>query len=89
MSRGWREAIGSLLTVGIVLAVLVSMDSRVQTRFSDIISDPVEGGRTLGASLGEFVQALWLAARDQSLDNAPLLVFTLGGAILVLFMLRT
>lgn len=89
MSRGLREAIGSLLTVAVVLTVLVSMDDRVQSRFTDVISDPVEGGRTLGASLGDLAQALWLAARDQSLDNAPLLIFTLVGAALVVFMLRT
>ena len=87
--RGFREGIGSVISVGIVLTVLVSTDPRVKARVTDLIGDPVEGGRTIGARAGDLAQAVWLAARDQSLENAPLLLFVVVGAVLVLFMLRT
>ena len=89
MVRGFREGIGSVISVGIVLTVLVSTDPRVKARVTDLIGDPVEGGRTIGARAGDLAQAVWLAARDQSLENAPLLLFVVVGAVLVLFMLRT
>lgn len=89
MARGLREAIGSILCVAIVLGVLVSMDQRVHMRVADLLGDPIEGGQTIGARVGDLAYTLWLAARDQSLDHGPLLVFTVAGAVLVLFMLRT
>lgn len=89
MVRGLREGIGSIVSVVIVLAVLVSMDPRVKTRVADLVHDPVEGGMTAGSRLGELAETLWLAARDQSVENAPMLVFAVVGAVLVLLMLRT
>jgi hypothetical protein len=87
--RGFREGIGSAISVAIVLTVLVSTDPRVKARVTDLVGDPVEGGRAIGARTGELAQALWLALRDQSLENAPLLLFVVVGVALVLFMLRT
>ena len=89
MVRGFREGIGSVISVGVVLTVLVSMDPRVKSRVTELVGSPVEAGRTIGARAGDLGQALWLAARDQSLENAPMLVFVVVGAVLVLFMLRT
>jgi len=87
--RGFREGIGSVISVAVVLTVLVSTDPRVKSRVTDLVGDPVEGGRTIGARAGDLGQALWLAARDQSLENAPMLIFVVVGVVLVLFMLRT
>jgi hypothetical protein len=87
--RGLREGVGSIVSVAIVLMVLVSMDPRVKTRVADLFHDPVAGGMTAGSRLGELGQALWLAARDQSVEHAPLVVFFAAGAVLVLFMLRS
>lgn len=89
MVRGFREGIGSVISVAVVLTVLVSTDPRVKARVIDLVSDPVEGGRTIGARAGDLAHTLWLAALDQSLENAPLLLFAVVGAVLVLFMLRT
>lgn len=89
MVRGLREGVGSIVSVAIVLMVLVSMDPRVKTRVADLFHDPVAGGMTAGSRLGELGQALWLAARDQSVEHAPLVVFFAAGAVLVLFMLRS
>ena len=42
-----------------------------------------------GDRFGDLVNALWNAARTQSLDNAPVLVFVTVGTVLTLFMLRS
>ena len=89
VARGFREGLGSIMSVAVVLTVLVSTDPRVKARVTDLIGDPVEGGRTIGARTGDLVQALWLAAVDQSLENAPLLIFVVVGVVLVLFMVRS
>ena len=44
---------------------------------------------TAGRQLTDFTSVIATAARDQSLGHAPLLMFTLAAAVLVLFMLRT
>lgn len=90
MVKGIREVGASALSFGIVLAVLVSIDPRVRARFWSAFENPAGGALTpLGTRLGELGGVLWDAARDQSIDNAPLLIFTVVGVVLVAFMLRT
>ena len=89
MIRGLREGIGSIVSVAVVLMVLVSTDPRVRTRVADLARDPVVGGVSAGEKVGELGNALWLAARDQSTENAPLLTFVIVGAGVLLFMLRS
>jgi hypothetical protein len=36
-----------------------------------------------------FAHILWAAVRDQSFANAPMLIFGVAAAVLVMFMLRT
>jgi hypothetical protein len=87
---GVRETIGSALCLVAVLGVLVSVDPRVKSRVTTILSDPTGGAITpLGDRVGDLGGALWIAAKDQSLENAPLLIFAVVGAVLFLFMLRT
>jgi hypothetical protein len=67
---------------------LVSFDQRVRDRFQDLVS----GGSDVGTwseratYLGD---ALMTAAKHQSIENAPLVVFATVGAVLFLFMVRT
>lgn len=87
---GVREMIGSALCLVAVLGVLVSVDPRVKSRVAAILSDPAGGAITpLGDRVGDLGGALWTAAKHQSIENAPLLVFAVVGAVLFLFMLRT
>lgn len=90
MVRGVRETATSALSFGIVLAALVSFDPRVRVRFWSVLGDP-SGGMLAPMSdrLGELGNAILTAARDQSLDNAPFLVFAVVGVALVVFMLRS
>jgi hypothetical protein len=73
---GVREGATSAIVFGIVLFALVSFDGR--------------GSITpWGDRAGDLGSALWSAARTQSLENAPLLVFVTVGAVLTVFMLRS
>ena len=89
MVRFARESLMSALSFGIVLAALVSYDPRVRVRFRSLFED--QGTAALspfGDRLGDLGDALWMAARDQSLDNGAVLLFAAVGALLVVFMLR-
>ena len=85
---GMQQALASSAVFVLVLLALVSVDERVRERFNDLIS----GGETVGtwgdraSYLGD---AVLTAARHQSIENAPLVVFATVGAVLFLFMVRT
>jgi hypothetical protein len=85
---GIQQALASSAVFGLVLLALVSVDERVRGRFTELVS----GGDSLG-SLGDRVSylgdAVMTAARHQSIENAPLVVFATVGAVLFLFMVRT
>jgi hypothetical protein len=83
---GVREgALSAAVFSGVVFALL-SVDPRVR----DHIADLFRGGASPWSSrLGELGDALWTAARFQSLDNAPMLVFAAVGAVLTVIMLRS
>jgi len=85
---GIRQGVVSAAIFGAVLLTLVYVDSRVRERFVDLVSGG-QGVSPWGDRAGDLVGALVSAVRYQSLENAPLLVFAAGGAVLVAFMLRT
>jgi hypothetical protein len=85
---GIQQALASSAVFVLVLIGLVSFDQRVRDRFEEFVS----GGPDLGTwseratYLGD---ALLTAAKHQSIENAPLVVFATVGAVLFLFMVRT
>ena len=83
---GVREGVVSATVFGGVLFALLSVDPRVRDHVADVFTG---GGSPWGSRLGELGSALWMAARSQSIDNAPLLVFATVGAVLTVFMLRS
>lgn len=88
MKLGLRQGLVSAAIFGAVLFALISVDERVRDRFGDLVSR----GNSLspwGDRAGDLGGALVSAARYQSLENAPLLVFAAAGAVLVAFMLKT
>lgn len=90
MVRGVRETATSALSFSIVLAALVSFDPRVRVRFWNVIGDPGSGMvAPVSDRLGDLWSAIWMAARDQSMDNAPFLIFAVVGVACVVFMLRS
>jgi hypothetical protein len=90
MKLGVRQAIASAAVFGAVLLVLVSIDDRVGDRFNALVYGGSGGSLTpWGDRAGDLGSALVSAARHQSIENAPLLVFAAVGAVLVVFMLKT
>jgi hypothetical protein len=87
---GIGEAVASAVCLAIVLVSLVAIDHRVRDRFDALVSQTSAGGVTgLSDGASAFASAIVQAARDRSIDQAPLLVFTVVGAGLLFFMLRT
>jgi hypothetical protein len=84
---GLREGVISGTVFAVVLFALISVDPRVRDHISDLFG----GGSVapLSARAGDLGGALWSAARHQSIENAPLLVFATVGAVLTVFMLKS
>jgi hypothetical protein len=86
MKLGLKQSIVSAGVFGALLVLLMSVDPRVRERMSDLVSQ--NGPSTLAQRATELVGALVAAVRHQSIENAPLMIFAVVGAILVLFMLK-
>jgi hypothetical protein len=90
MPRVFREALMSAGTVVLLLLILIAVDDRVRDQVSRrIVSHPSVEVESLWRQIVGVTNVIASAARDQSLGHAPLLIFTLAAAVLVLFMLRT
>lgn len=83
---GVREGALSVAVFSGVMFALLSVDPRVRDHMSDLFSG---GASPWTSRLGDLGDALWTAARSQSLDNAPMLVFAAVGAVLTVFLLRS
>ena len=87
---GIREGAVSAAVFTTILFALVSVDPRVRDHVSDLLGGGGSGGiAPLGARVKELGDALWSAARYQSLENAPLLVFATVGVVLTMFMVKS
>jgi hypothetical protein len=87
MTRGFKQSLASAAVFGLVLMLLISVDPRVRERFTNLASG--DGVSTLSHRARDLGTTLVTAARHQSIENAPLVVFAAVGAILVVFMLKT
>ena len=90
MRGGYREVLMSVGTVAILLLVLIAFDDHVR----EYIGRPVVVHRSTelassGRQLRDLTSVIAGAARQQTIGHAPLLLFTLAGAVLVFFMVRT
>ena len=86
ITSGLRQAaISVAVFCGVMLAV-VSVDTRVRERMSELLA----GGSVSSFSDrgGQVVDALVTAIRYQTIENAPLVVFAAVGAVLFVFMVR-
>ena len=89
-----RPFAGGLTSLGGVLALaigLAAVDDRVRDQFARVFTSrgPTEEITTVGSRLNEIALIAAQAVRDQSIDHAPLVIFALAAAILVLLMTRT
>jgi hypothetical protein len=89
-----RRVYGDLLVsagvLAAVLGVLVSIDVRVREQVHTALSaaSPADVGDA-GARLREVTLTLFEAARTQSIDHAPLVVFAIVAAVLLLALARS
>ena len=85
---GIRQAVISGAVFAALMLMLVSVDARVQDRFTELVAghSSVSSFSDRAAQLGD---ALTTAVKHQSIENAPLVVFASVGALLFLFMVRT
>jgi hypothetical protein len=85
---------GSLTVIGGLCALVVGLavvDERVRVRLAGLANAQTASGEiaSAGTKLRELAEVVAVAVRDQSIDNAPLVIFGLAAMVLVLFMLRT
>lgn len=69
-----------------MLLLLVSIDPRVREHMSSVASP--KGASTMGQGAMDLAGVLVSAVKHQSIENSPLVIFAVVGAILVLFMLK-
>lgn len=89
MTRGIKQGFISTAIFAVVLGALVSVDDRVRERFSAVVGNGGHGLTPWGDRVSDLGDALMSALRHQSIENAPLLVFTAVGAVLVVFMFKS
>ena len=88
MKFGSRQGFASAAVFVVLLLTLVSIDARVKDRFTELVAgdNSVSSWSDRASYLGDAVAS---AAKHQSIENAPLLIFATVGAVLFLFMVRT
>jgi hypothetical protein len=87
MRRVFNDAVISIGALTVLFAILLAVDERVReyavglVRRTDI--------STAGGRMVDLGGTLLLAARDQSMEHAPLTIFAIAACVLVAFMFRT
>lgn len=95
MSLVRKRAIGdALISVGALcalIAMLATFDARVreQIMMRVGVGQPAAQVADAEATVRTLASVVFVAARDQSIEHAPLVIFVLLATVLLLFMLRT
>ena len=84
----FRQLLVSLTGFAIVVGGLVYVDPRVRDQFNRLVSGG-DGIASWDNRLVDLGGALVGAMRYQSIENGPLMIFAVVGAVLFLFMIRT
>ena len=84
----FRQMMLSVIAFALVVGGLVYVDPRVGSRFTQLAAG--EGGiSSWDNRLADIGSTLLATIRYQSLENGPLMIFAVVGALLFLFMVRT
>ena len=90
MRRAFGEGLMSVGALAILVLALIAIDDRVREQVWMRWSAPSPAQLSnAGENVRDLTSVIYVAARDQSLEHAPLLIFGLGATVLVLVMLRT
>jgi hypothetical protein len=76
---------------GALIVGLAIVDERVRTQLGRVVSGrpPTEEIVSFGAQLKQLLNVLWQGVQDQSVENAPLVIFSIAALVLVVWMTRT
>ena len=89
MHRVFKDALISSAALLILLIALVAIDHRVRERVEAAIQGDLSSEvRSATSMASEVASVVMIAARDQSIDHAPMVVFVFAATVLVLGMLR-
>jgi hypothetical protein len=88
MRRAFDNALLSAGAAVILVLVLVALDPNVRAQVWRQAGTSVHLADA-SQQASHFAHILWAAVRDQSFANAPMLIFGVAAAVLVMFMLRT
>jgi hypothetical protein len=84
MKLGVRQGAASAAMFGLMLLALMWADDRVR----DIVTSQAGSASSWSSRASDIGTVMLGAVRHQSIENAPMVVFAVVGALLVLFMLR-
>jgi hypothetical protein len=87
MQRSWREALLTVGTLAVLVLILISVDDNVRDQLSMRATTP--GVVSAGRDVRALTTVIAVAVREQSVAHAPLVIFGVAAAVLVIFMLRT
>jgi hypothetical protein len=91
MRRVISDGLISFGALVLLVVALVSIDDRVRDRVTEILQAPPSSAQITGAGAqaAQISNVVFKAARDQSVEHAPMVIFGVVAVVLVLFMLRT
>lgn len=85
----FKDALISGAALIILLIALVAIDERVRARVEAAMQGDLSSDvRSATSMASDVASVLVIAARDQSIDHAPMVVFVFAATVLVLGMLR-
>ena len=89
MQRVVKDALISGAALIILLIGLVAIDNRVRERVQAAVQGDLSSDvRSATSMASDVAGVIVIAARDQSIDHAPMAVFVFAATVLVLGMLR-
>ena len=90
MRRVFGDALISAAALVVLLIGLMVIDDTVRERLLSVVqnADISSSVGSIVSTAGDLAGVTLMAARDQSLDHAPLAVFVVAATVLVLAMLR-
>ena len=85
-----NDAVVSLGALTLLIVALVAIDDRVREQITARFhAGPTAQMADLGSRLQDAAAIVALAAKNQSIEHAPLVIFVVAATVLTLFMLRT
>jgi hypothetical protein len=90
MRRRFNDVVISVLALSVLLLMIVSVDPRVRDQVQTTLNAPPTSTlRSVTNDVRTVSKVVVRAAEDHSLANAPMVIFGVAAAVLVVFMLRT